>query len=117
MPKVNVNRGVVGKHCCPNFGEGWHRNEIAAWHGVFGIIKRELCRRSAIEAVIGHPKTDGHLGRCHLEGFAGDDAKVILSAVGHNLRVVLAWVRALLCMIVTVLRQTLTAQSALKSAS
>ena len=29
--------------------------------GVFGIIKRELRRRSAIEAVIGHMKTDGHL--------------------------------------------------------
>jgi hypothetical protein len=24
--------------------------------------------RSAIEAVIGHMKTDGHLGRCHLKG-------------------------------------------------
>src|SRR5262249_9498206 len=34
--------------------------------GVFGVIKRELRRRSAIEPVIGHMKTDGHLGRCHL---------------------------------------------------
>ena len=32
--------------------------------GVFGVIKRELRRRSAIEAVIGHMKTDGHLGSC-----------------------------------------------------
>src|SRR5262245_12305854 len=30
--------------------------------GVFGLIKRELRRRSAIEAVIGHMNTDGHLG-------------------------------------------------------
>ena len=30
--------------------------------GVFGAIKRELRRRSAIEAVIGHMKNDGHLG-------------------------------------------------------
>jgi IS5 family transposase len=30
--------------------------------GVFGVIKRELRRRSAIEAVIGHLKADGHLG-------------------------------------------------------
>jgi transposase, IS5 family len=29
--------------------------------GVFGVIKRELRRRCAIEAVIGHMKTDGHL--------------------------------------------------------
>jgi hypothetical protein len=30
--------------------------------GVFDVIKRELRRRSAIEPVIGHMKTDGHLG-------------------------------------------------------
>jgi len=35
--------------------------------GVFGLIRRELRRRSAIEPVIGHMKTDGHLGRCHLK--------------------------------------------------
>ena len=61
--------------------------------GVFGVIKRELRRRSAIEAVIGHLKTDGHLGRCYLKGRDGDAANVILSAVGHNLRLVLAWLR------------------------
>jgi transposase, IS5 family len=31
--------------------------------GVFGVIKRELRRRLAIEPVIGHLKSDGHLGR------------------------------------------------------
>jgi hypothetical protein len=30
--------------------------------GVFGRIKRELRRRSSIEAVIGHMKAEGHLG-------------------------------------------------------
>jgi IS5 family transposase len=34
--------------------------------GVFGIIKRELRRRSAIEPLIGHMKEEGHLGRCYL---------------------------------------------------
>ena len=53
--------------------------------GVFGSIKRELRRRSAIEAAIGHMKTDGHLSRCYLKGAAGDAANVILSGVGHNL--------------------------------
>jgi len=33
---------------------------------VFGAIKRELRRRSAIEPVIGHMKSEGHLGRCYL---------------------------------------------------
>jgi IS5 family transposase len=46
---------------------------------VFGVIKRELRRRSAIEAVIGYVKTDGHLGRCHLKGAAGAAANAILS--------------------------------------
>jgi hypothetical protein len=30
--------------------------------GVFGVIKRELRRRSAIEPIIGHLKAEGHLG-------------------------------------------------------
>ena len=34
--------------------------------GLFGVIKRELRRRSAIE-----PVTDGHLSRCHLQGPRG----------------------------------------------
>ena len=63
---------------------------------MFGVIKRELRRRSAIEAVIGHMKTDGHLGRCYLKGRAGDAANAVLTAVGHNLRLVLAWLRILL---------------------
>jgi transposase, IS5 family len=77
--------------------------------GVCGSIKRELRRRSAIEAVIGHMKTDGHLGRCYLEGRTGDAANAILSAVGYNLRLVLAWLRALLSKILgDLLRHFLT---------
>ena len=51
--------------------------------GVFGTIKRELRRRSAIEPIIGHLKADGHLGRCFLKGRVGDAANVVLSAVGR----------------------------------
>ena len=61
--------------------------------GVVGLIKRELRRRSAIEAVIGHMKSEGHLGCCYLKGRAGDAANVILTAVGYNLRLVLARLR------------------------
>src|SRR5499433_3434324 len=85
--------------------------------GVFGVIKRELRRRSAIEAVIGHMKTDGHLGRCYLKGRAGDAANTVLTAVGHNLRLVLAWLKALLRLIVLRLLQAFATPSALKSAS
>jgi hypothetical protein len=41
-------------------------------------------------------KTDGHLGRCYRKGPEGDAANVILTAVGHNLRVVLAYLSILL---------------------
>src|SRR5881227_4053048 len=74
--------------------------------GVFGRIKRELRRRSAIEAVIGHMKAEGHLGRCYLKGRAGDAANVILSAVGYNLRLVLAWLRTILRVVLLALFQT-----------
>jgi IS5 family transposase len=85
--------------------------------GVFGVIKRELRRRSAIEPVIGHMKTDGHLGRCHLKGCEGDAANVILTAVGHNLRLVLAWLRLLLRVILNILSRLLALPTALKWAS
>ena len=64
--------------------------------GVFGAIKRELRRRSAIEPVIGHMKAEGHLGRCYLKGRAGDAANAILTAAGYNFRRILAWLRMLL---------------------
>ncbi len=61
--------------------------------GVHGAIKRELRRRSAIEPVIGHMKSDGHLGRNYLKGRHGDQVNAVLSAIGHNLRLILNWLR------------------------
>ena len=84
--------------------------------GVFGAIKRQLRRRSAIEAVIGHMKNDGHLGRCYLKGRDGDAANLILTAVGHNLRLVLAWLRILLRLILTAFLRTFAIPSTLRSA-
>ena len=84
--------------------------------GVFGAIKRELRRRSAIEAVIGHMKNDGHLGRCYLKGRDGDSANLILTAVGYNLRLVLAWLRILLRLILIAILRTFAIPSTLRSA-
>jgi hypothetical protein len=81
--------------------------------GVFGIIKRELRRRSAIEPVIGHMKAEGHLGRCYLKGRAGDAANAILSAVGYNFRRILAWLRALLCFFLIAIHRLFIIRSAL----
>jgi IS5 family transposase len=59
-------------------------------------IRRELRRRNAIEPVIGHMKQDGHLERNALKGAKGDVINVLLCAIGHNLRLLLAWLRKLL---------------------
>jgi transposase, IS5 family len=85
--------------------------------GVFGVIKRELRRRSAIEPVIGHMKNDGHLGRCFLKGRAGDAANAILSATGYNFRLVLTWLRALLTKVLVAFFAPFLAQSAFNRAS
>ena len=85
--------------------------------GVFGVIKRELRRRSAIEPVIGHLKAEGHLGRCYLKGRAGDAAIAILSAVGYNFRRILAWLRVLLRQILKALLRYFIVLPSLKLAS
>jgi IS5 family transposase len=72
--------------------------------GVFGVIKREFRRRSAVEPVIGHMKTDG---RRDLKEREGDAANIILSAIGHNFRLVLAWLRVLLRPILLALSRAL----------
>ena len=46
--------------------------------GVHGVIRKEPRRRSAIEAVIGHLKTDGHLGRNDFKVRHGDQANAVL---------------------------------------
>jgi len=113
IERAYVDKGYRG-HDAPNprrvFISGQKR-------GVFGVIKRELRRRSAIEPVIGHMKTDGHLGRCYLKGRDGDAANAILSAVGHNLRLVLAWLRMILRFFFVALFWSFTMPGGRKSAS
>ena len=67
--------------------------------GLTPQMKRELRRRSAIEATIGHMKTDGRLDRNFLKGQAGDAMNALLAAAGHNMRLIvnalailLAWI-------------------------
>jgi len=73
-------------------------------------------RRSVIEPVIGRMKADGRLGRCYLKGRAGDQANAILSAVGHNLRRFLAWLRALLRLLRIAIARFFIIRSALDQA-
>jgi IS5 family transposase len=64
--------------------------------GMTATIRRELKRRSAIEPVIGHMKTDGRLGRNFLAGARGDAVNALLCGAGYNLRLILNWLRRLL---------------------
>jgi IS5 family transposase len=56
-------------------------------------IKRELKRRSVIEPMIGHMKEDEQLVRNHLLGPAGGAMNALLFGAGHNLRLILNWLR------------------------
>lgn len=63
------------------------------------LLKRHLRRRSAIEPEIGHMKSEGLLGRNFLKGVKGDAMNALLCGAGHNLRKILARIRALLCLL------------------
>ena len=63
-------------------------------------VKREMRRRSGIEPVIGHMKDDGHLERNHLAGPEGDAINAILTAAGHNMRLLARWIRLLLAALI-----------------
>ena len=69
--------------------------------GLTPQMKRELRRRSAIEPMIGHAKTDGRLGRNYLLGHDGDRINALLAAAGHNLRLILRKLRLLFVRILT----------------
>jgi IS5 family transposase len=71
--------------------------------GLTPTIRRELRRRSAIEPMIGHMKQDGRLGRNHLLGAAGDAMNALLVAAGHNLRLILNWLRLFMAWLVAAL--------------
>jgi IS5 family transposase len=80
--------------------------------GLSATMRRELRRRSAIEATIGHMKTDGRLDRNFLLGQAGDAINALLAAAGHNLRLVLTalalWLACLLAAIAKATAKSIT---------
>ncbi len=74
-------------------------------------VKRELRRRSAVEPIIGHTKADGKLERHWLKGAQGDAINVILVAAGHNIRLLLAWLRVFCALILATLSATVARTS------
>ena len=59
--------------------------------GVTDATKRDLRRRSAVESVIDHAKSEHQMGRNFLKGVHGDAANAVLAAAGYNFRRLLAW--------------------------
>ena len=113
IERVYVDKGYRG-HNAPKplrvFRSGQKR-------GVHGQIRRELRRRSAIEAVIGHCKSDGHLERNYLKGRQGDQSNAVMSAVGYNFRLILKWLRHLFCKIIAAVWAAITPCPMFKMAS
>ncbi len=113
IERVYVDKGYVG-HDAPKPDRVYRSGQK---RGVFGQIRRELRRRSAIEPVIGHCKTDGHLGRNFLHGRLGDQINAVMSAVGYNFRLILRCLRKLLRKIIAAILVVITPFSTLKSPS
>ena len=76
------------------------------------MLERLLRRRSAIEAEIGHIKTDGRLTRCPLKGTTGDAIFAMLCACGHNIRTILARLRATLALFIATILTAFERRSA-----
>ena len=62
-------------------------------------------------------KTDGHLDRNFLHGRLGDQINAVMSAVGYNFRLILKWLRKILCLIIAAICSAITPFSTLKPAS
>lgn len=66
-------------------------------------LKKLLRRRQAIEPTIGHMNNDGLLDRNRLKGEIGDAMHAPLCGAGHNLRLILAALRAFLAFVLSYL--------------
>ena len=80
---VYVDQGY-SKHGCNDIADvnmvrrGWRKKKAS--------IRRWFKRRSSIEPVIGHCKSENRLDRNYLKGVEGDKINAILSACGFNMR-------------------------------
>jgi len=93
LARIVADRGYRGHNAPPN-----HKLKVyisQQKRGVTEAIKRDLRRRSAVEPVIGHAKSEHRMGRNFLKGSHGDAANAVLAAAGYNFRRLLAWLAIL----------------------
>ncbi|WP_208760293.1 transposase, partial [Mesorhizobium tianshanense] len=67
-------------------------------------IKRQMRRRSAVEPVIGHIKSEHRMGRNYLAGRQGDALNAILAAAGYNFSLLLRWLKDFLSLLIALLQ-------------
>ena len=93
LARIVADRGYRGHNAPPD-----HKLKVyisQQKRGVTEAIKRDLRRRSAVEPVIGHAKSDHRMDRNFLKGTHGDAANAVLAAAGYNFRRLLAWLAIL----------------------
>ena len=97
LQQTETITGVKVKTAAVDLGyRGKHKTQAKIIHRGRKLSKREkkrLRRRSMIEAMIGHMKNDGLLDRCHLKGKQGDAIHALLCGIGHNVRLLLNFIR------------------------
>jgi len=100
---VDIERAYVDRNYRGHDAD-WARVILSGQkRGITPTIRRERRRRNAIEPVIGHMKEDGHLGSNFLLGAEGDAINLILTAAGHNLRLLRAWLARLLAFLLSLI--------------
>ncbi|HEY1409770.1 MAG TPA: IS5/IS1182 family transposase, partial [Promineifilum sp.] len=93
LQRAFVDKGYRGHNAPPNYK---FRVFIAGQkRRVTPRIKREMRRRSAIEPVIGHLKSEHRIGRNYLWHRQGDAINAVLAAAGYNFRLLIRWLRLL----------------------
>jgi IS5 family transposase len=93
IERILADKGYRGHNAPPNykfrvFTSGQKRRMTPK-------IKRELRRRSAVEPVIGHLKSEHRMGRNYLWHRQGDAANAVLAAAGYNFRRLIKWLSLL----------------------
>jgi IS5 family transposase len=85
--------------------------------GMTPALRRDLRRRSAIEPSIGHMKTTAASPDAPLKGTHGDALHAVLCGCGHNIRLILARLRALMTEILRLLLRAIAAHTPVRSAT
>ena len=82
LARIVADRGYRGHNAPPD-----HKFKVyisGQRRRVTETIRRQLRRRSAVEPVIGHAKTEHRMGRNYLAGTHGDAANAVLAAAGYR---------------------------------